>query len=154
MQRIQMQLSKKQKNLSQFFSAFLKSSSKFEHFKKHDEHHSLHISQITDWKTWLDKCLQSLVSENPLTSNMLNGSKTVEIYKTATLSYLLITANEIVLKKSVLVTSKFLGLFVNTLTADDKYSVFIRDVLTQSIQMQLSKKQKSFLSTFFCIFKI
>ena len=48
MQRIQMQLSKKQKNLSQFFSAFLKSSSKFEHFKKHDEHHSLHISQITD----------------------------------------------------------------------------------------------------------
>ena len=85
---------------------------------------------------------------------MLNGSKTVEIYKTATLSYLLITANEIVLKKSVLVTSKFLGLFVNTLTADDKYSVFIRDVLTQSIQMQLSKKQKSFLSTFFCIFKI
>ena len=85
---------------------------------------------------------------------MLNGSKTVEIYKTATLSYLLITANEIVLKKFVLVTSKFLGLFVNTLTADDKYSVFIRDVLTQAIQMQLSKKQKSFLSTFFCIFKI
>ena len=26
-------------------------------------------------KTWLDKCLKSLVSEDPLTSNMVNGPK-------------------------------------------------------------------------------
>ena len=26
-------------------------------------------------KTWLDKCLESLISEDPLKSNMVNGSK-------------------------------------------------------------------------------
>ena len=54
--------------------------------------------------------------------------------------------------KSFLVICKILGLFVNTLTADDKYSVLTMDNLTQQIQMQLSKKQKAlsqFFSTFF-----
>ena len=34
---------------------------------------------------------------------------------------------------------KILGLFVNTLAIDEKYSLFNRDNLTQPIQMQLSK---------------
>ena len=42
-------------------------------------------------------------------------------------------------KKSLLVICKILGLFVNTLTTGEKYSLLIRDNLTQSIQMQLSK---------------
>ena len=37
-------------------------------------------------------------------------------------------------KKSVLVICKILGLFVNTLTAGDKYSLFNRDILTQPIE--------------------
>ena len=37
-----------------------------------------------------------------------------------------------------------LRLFVNTLSADGKYSVLNRDNLTQPIQMQLSQKQKTF----------
>ena len=41
-----------------------------------------------------------------------------------------------------------LGLLVNTLTADDKFSDFNRVILTQPIQMQLSKKQKLFLIFF------
>ena len=45
-----MQLSKKQKTFSEFFSAFLKTISNFEHFGKEDDHHSLCISQITDSK--------------------------------------------------------------------------------------------------------
>ena len=36
------------------------------------------------------------------------------------------------------------GLFVNTLTADDKCSLLNRDKLTQPIQRQLSKKEKPF----------
>ena len=48
---------------------------------------------------------------------------------------------------------KIVGLFVNTLTADDKYSLLNNHNLTQPIQMQLSQKQKTF-STFFCIFEI
>ena len=35
-------------------------------------------------------------------------------------------------------------MFVNTLTASDKYFLFNGDILTQPIAMQLSKKQKAF----------
>ena len=39
---------------------------------------------------------------------------------------------------------KILRLFVNTLTVDDKDYLLNRDNLTEPIQMQLSKKQKTF----------
>ena len=53
---------------------------------------------------------------------------------------------------STLVLCKILGLFVGTLTADDKYSLLNRNNLTQPIQILLSQKQKTFsqfLSSFF-----
>ena len=37
-----------------------------------------------------------------------------------------------------------LGLFVNTLTADDKYSRLVRENFHEKIQMQLSEKPKTF----------
>ena len=42
-------------------------------------------------------------------------------------------------------------MFVNTLTADDKYSLLKRDNLTQQNRTQLSQKQKAF-SQFFLAF--
>ena len=48
------------------------------------------------------------------------------------------------------------GLFVNTLTADEKYSLLNRDKLLQYFQMQLSQNQKvfsQFLLTF-CRFRL
>ena len=51
----------------------------------------------------------------------------------------------------LLVVSETLLLFVNTLTADDKYFVCIRQKLLQPTQMQLSKKQK-IVSHFFVQF--
>ena len=42
-------------------------------------------------------------------------------------------------------------MFVNTLTADDKYSLLNRDNLTQQNRTQLSEKQKAF-SQFFLAF--
>ena len=42
-------------------------------------------------------------------------------------------------------------MFVNTLTADDKYSLLNRDNLRQPIRTTLSKKQKAF-SRFFLAF--
>ena len=42
-------------------------------------------------------------------------------------------------------------MFVNTLTADDQYSLLNRDNLTQPIRTQLSQKQKAF-SEFFLEF--
>ena len=46
-QPIQILLYQKQNSFSQFFSAFLKSTLNFEHFKKKDDPHSRCISQIT-----------------------------------------------------------------------------------------------------------
>ena len=57
------------------------------------------------------------------------------------------------LKKSLLLRCKILRLFVNTFTADDKYSLRNRDYLTQPIQMQLSQKQKTFSPFFSAVLK-
>ena len=54
-------------------------------------------------------------------------------------------------KKSLLVISKISRLFPNTLSADGKYSLLKRDNLTEPIQMQVSRKQKTF-SQFFAAF--
>ena len=55
------------------------------------------------------------------------------------------------LKKSALVRSKIIGLFVNTLTAEYTYSCRNMQTLTQQVQTPLSLKQKTF-SGFFIIF--
>ena len=47
-------------------------------------------------------------------------------------------------KMSHLVISEILGLFVNTLNPDNKYSLRISENLWQTIKMQLSNKQKIF----------
>ena len=46
--------------------------------------------------------------------------------------------------------SEILGVFVNTLTADDKYSLCNRKNLPDSIELQLSKKE--FFSLFFAAY--
>ena len=51
----------------------------------------------------------------------------------------------------MLVLCKILRLFVNTLTADDKYSVLNRNNVAQPIKILLSQKQKTF-SQFFAPF--
>ena len=47
-------------------------------------------------------------------------------------------------KKSLLVICKISRLFINTLRADGKCSLFNRDNLTQPIQMKVSRKHKTF----------
>ena len=56
-------------------------------------------------------------------------------------------------KKSLLVMRKILELFVNKLTADDKYSLLKCGNLTQPIHMQLSKKENTFSDLFFPFLK-
>ena len=48
---------------------------------------------------------------------------------------------------------KILRLFVNTLTVDEKHYLLTRDYLTQTIQIQLSEKWKTFLYFFFAFLK-
>ena len=54
-------------------------------------------------------------------------------------------------KKSALVRSKILGLFVNTLTAEYKYSRRNMKTLTQQVETKFPLKQKTF-SKFFIAF--
>ena len=54
---------------------------------------------------------------------------------------------------SLLLTCQSLGLLVNTLAANEKYSVFNRDNLTIAIQIQLSQKKKSFAQFVAWLFK-
>ena len=53
----------------------------------------------------------------------------------------------------MLVLSEILGLFVNTLTDNDKYCLLYRHNLTQPIQILLSEKQKTFSQFFAAFFK-
>ena len=46
----------------------------------------------------------------------------------------------------LLVICEILGLFVNTWTADDKFSLRYTENLSKRIKMQLFKKQKNFLN--------
>ena len=69
------------------------------------------------------------------------------------LSSWVITVKVIELQKSLLDTWKFFGSFLNTLTADDKYSLISKDKWMQTIQMLLSQKQNPFLQFFSAIFE-
>ena len=53
----------------------------------------------------------------------------------------------------MLVLCKILGLFLNTLTDDEKYSLLYRDSLTQQIQILLSLKPKTFFNFFSAFLK-
>ena len=73
-----MPLSNKQKTFSAFLFAFFKSRSKNELFEKNmtliaDIFLELWIPKYA--VRWLDKCLESLVSDEPSRSNIINGPK-------------------------------------------------------------------------------
>ena len=72
---IQMQLSQKQKFFSEFFAVFLKSSWNFKHFEKRISLKAFVFPKLRTLKTWLDKCLKNLVSEDPSTRDMVNVPK-------------------------------------------------------------------------------
>ena len=97
----------------------------------------------------LDKCLKTLVWEDLLTGHMVNGRNTDSILMRAPLLSWVITVKVIELQKSLLDTWKFLRTFLNTLTANDKYSLNSKDKWRKTIQMLLSQKQNIFSEFFF-----
>ena len=62
-----------------------------------------------------------------------------------------ITVKVIEMQKSLLDTWKFFRPFLNTLTADDSYSLISKNKWMKTIQMHLSQKPKIF-SELFCAF--
>ena len=67
----------------------------------------------------------------------------------ALLAARVITVKVIELQKSLLDTLKFFRPFLNTLTANDKYSFNSKDKWMQTIQIHLSEKQNVFSQSFF-----
>ena len=59
------------------------------------------------------------------------------------LQYLLSTVKVVALEKVSFIETQILRLFVKTLTVDEKHYLLTRDNLTQTIQIQLSQKQKT-----------
>ena len=83
--------------------------------------------------------------KTPLGGQRVNRSQT--LVKSARHHFypvFLLTCDKLSWKKFLLVRPEILGLFVNTLTADGKYSHNNRENFPQQIQMQLSQKAKLF----------
>ena len=150
---IQMQLSQKPKKISEFFSAFLKSSLNFEHF------HQKKMSLIADLfpKLWTPENLVRSMSKKSRFKGSFgkqHGKRAQTLLKFAWQHLYHIYWSlwrQLTFKKFLLVICKISRLFPNTLSADGKYSLLNRDNLTQPIQMQVSRKQKTF-SEFFSAF--
>ena len=64
-----------------------------------------------------------------------------------------ITVKVIELEKSLLDSSKFFRPFLNTLTADDRYSLISKNKWMETIQMHLSQKPKIFSELFGAFFE-
>ena len=140
---IQMQLSQKQKNFSQFFTAFLKSKSNFEYFYIKMTLTAFAFPKLQTPNTWLDKSLKSPVA--PL-SLLKSASQTVYNIHWP-------LPSQISWKKSLLLRCKILGLLVNTLASDEKYLVLHSDNLTIPIQMQLCQKKENISQIFAAFLK-
>ena len=105
-------------------------------------------------KRWLLKCLKSLTSEQLSVINLLTGRKHclnhARHYYYPIFPWIL---DKLSWKKSALVRSKILGLFVNTFTAEYTYSRRNMQTLTQQVHTPLSLKQKTFSGFFIAFLK-
>ena len=141
-----MQVSRKQKTFSEFFVAFFKCTLNIERFqKKGCVSYLIYFRNYGLRNTWLDQCRKSSSSRDPSESNMVNTPKHCSNLHGSTFTIFIdLCEGNWLDNKSLLVICKISTLFPNTLSADGKYSLLNRDNLTQPIQMQLSRKQKTF----------
>ena len=145
-QPIQMQLSRKQKTFSDFFSVFLESSWNFEHFAKK------RMTLIADVfpKLRTPKNMVTSMSKKSRFKGSFGKQhdKRAQTFLKFAWQHLYdiywLIWRQLSYKKSLLVIYKISRLFPNTLSADGKYSLFNTDNLTQPIQMQVSGKLKTF----------
>ena len=129
-----MQVSRKQKTFSQFFSTFWKCSLNFEHFQKKDHSQSRSISKITESRKKVRST--SIKSRFKGSFPKQRGKRAQTLLKIAwqhlyQIYWLL--WRQLTCRKSLLVICKISRLFRNTLSAYGKYSIFNRDNLTQPI---------------------
>ena len=100
--------------------------------------------------SWLDHSPKSAVSEHTLTLNMwkLPWKLVKCLWECFNHVFSLFSGN-IIWKMSLLLLGEILGVFVNTLTSDDKYPVQGCENLQLPIQMQLSEKRNTLFQFLF-----
>ena len=117
----------------------MESSSNFKHFRKKDDRDSECISEITDCQNFGRPLCKKHCFRTSFGSQYVKGSQRLvnsawdHFYHIFWLLW-----EEITWKISPLLNLDILGLFVNTLTANDMYPVRDCENLQLSIQMQLS----------------
>ena len=99
-------------------------------------------------KTWLDQCVKSPVSRYPSKSNMVNGPKHCWNLKDSSFSIFIDNCEGNCPTKNLSWWYENLKSVSNALSADDKYSPFNGENLTQPVQMQESPKKNCFLYFF------
>ena len=126
-----------------------------QHFKKKYEYPSPnYFRNYGLLKRWLLKRLKGLASEDHAVINVLTGSKHCWNQHGTTYYPIFPCIWDILSsKKSALVWSEILRLFVNTLTADNKYSRCNVHNFAQQLQTPLSQKQKTFCGFFIAFLK-
>ena len=143
-QPIQMQLSKKTKNFLSFFPSVSKIYNKFLKYSKKQ----MAVIPYVFPKLQTPKDLIRQISKEPLfrtpfESQHVKGWQTFLKSAWQHFHHNSSLWRKLSWKRSLLVICEVLGIFVNTLTADDKYSHCNSENLQLLIQMQLSKEQKS-----------
>ena len=121
LQPIKVQLSEKQKPFSQLFAPFLRSTS---NLKKIRASQLILLRHYRLPKSWLDQCLNSLLTQHHSTVILLRISTHLRNLHDSTciiLSYSCSLWGKLGLKMSLFVICKIFRLFVNTLTPNDKY---------------------------------
>ena len=133
-QPIQMQLSRKQKTFSEFFCAFLKSSSNFEHFEKKMTLIADVFPKLRTRKNVNRSMSKKSNFRGSFEKQHSKHAQTLLKFKRQQLYHISWSiSRQLTYKRSLLVISKILRLFTNRLSADGKYSLFNRDNLTQPI---------------------
>ena len=144
-----MQLSWKENLFSAFFSAFLKSSLNFEHFQEKDDPHSWYISEIIDSEVRAEINVYKVGLRGSFEKQHGKGAQTLLKFERQHLYHIYWSMwTQLIYKRSLLVIWKIFGLFSNTLSADGKYSLLHTDNLTQLIQMNVYRREKSFSEIF------
>ena len=90
-------------------------------------------------KFCLDRSLNSVVSEDPSTFNMLKSPKHLwNLHESTFIIFFSHSEDKMIPKISPLLKFEILRLFLKTLAADDTYAVWVYADLQFRIQMQLS----------------
>ena len=137
---------KDQTLFSPFFFPFLECSSYIKHFKKKVIVIANVFPKLQTVKFWLDRSLNSVVSEDPSTFNMLKSPKHLwNLHESTFIIFFSHSEDKRIPKISPLLKFEILRLFLKTLAADDTYAVWVYADLQFPIQMQLSEKRETFL---------